>query len=85
MTEPYENQNEQPAWTEPNKNQNEQPTWEQNPKYYYTPPKKEKSGWPVGLVITVTLVCSLLAGALGAGSMYLATTIMDDAKPSTNS
>ena len=84
MTEPYENQNEQPTWTEPDKNQNEQPMWEQNPKYYYTPPKKEKSGWPAGLVITVTLVCSLLAGAFGAGGMYLATTFMDDAKPSTN-
>lgn len=84
MTEPYENQNEQPTWTEPNKNQNEQPMWEQNPKYYYTPPKKEKSGWPVGLVITVTLVCSLLAGALGAGGMYLATRFTYDIEPQTN-
>lgn len=86
MTEPYENQNEQPTWTEPKSEQpeskREQPVWEQMPNYHYTPPKKEKSGWPAGLVITVTLVCSLLAGAFGAGGMYLATTFMDDAKPS---
>jgi len=69
MTEPYENQNEQPIG---------------EPNYYYKPPKKEKSGWPAGLVITVTLVCSLLAGAFGAGGMYLATTFIDDAKPTTN-
>jgi len=73
MTEPYENQNEQPAWSEPVRPQNEQPTWTQNPNYYYIPPKKEKNGWSAGLVVTVTLVCSLLAGALGAGSMYLVT------------
>ena len=73
MTEPYENQNEQPAWSEPVRPQNEQPTWTQNPNYYYVPPKKEKTGWSAGLVVTVTLVCSLLAGALGAGSMYLVT------------
>ena len=91
MTEPFENQNEQSTWAEPkneqptwNEPKNEQPTWEQRPNYYYKPPKKEKSGWPAGLVITVTLVCSLLAGAFGAGGMYLATTFMDDAKPSTN-
>ena len=73
MTEPYENQNEQPAWSEPVRPQNEQPTWTPNPNYYYVPPKKEKTGWSAGLVVTVTLVCSLLAGALGAGSMYLVT------------
>ena len=91
MTEPFENQNEQPIWTEPKNEQptwtepkKEQPVWEPNPNYYYKPPKKEKSGWPAGLVIAVTLVCSLLAGAFGAGGMYLATTFMDDAKPSTN-
>jgi len=91
MTEPFENQNEQSTWTETKNEQsawsepkNEQPTWEQRPNYYYKPPKKEKSGWPAGLVIAVTLVCSLLAGAFGAGGMYLATTFMDDAKPSTN-
>lgn len=81
MSEPFENQNEQPTWSEP---KNEQPVWEQSTNYYYKPPKKEKSGWPAGLVITVTLVCSLLAGAFGAGGMYLATTFMDDAKPSSN-
>ena len=64
MSEPFENQNEQPTWSEP---KNEQPVWEQSPNYYYKPPKKEKSGWPAGLVIAVTLVCSLLAGAFGAG------------------
>ena len=88
MTEPFENQNEQSAWTEPKNEQpepkKEQPVWEPTPNYYYKPPKKEKSGWPAGLVITVTLVCSLLAGAFGAGGMYLATTFMDDVKPSTN-
>ncbi|MBQ7768357.1 MAG: trypsin-like peptidase domain-containing protein [Oscillospiraceae bacterium] len=91
MTEPFENQNEQSTWAEPKNEQsawsepkNEQPTWEQRPNYYYKPPKKEKSGWPAGLVIAVTLVCSLLAGAFGAGGMYLATTFMDDATPSTN-
>ena len=101
MTEPFENQNEQPIWTEPKNEQStwtepkqeqptwtepkkEQPVWEPNPNYYYKPPKKEKSGWPAGLVIAVTLVCSLLAGAFGAGGMYLATTFMDDATPSTN-
>ncbi|MBQ7329572.1 MAG: trypsin-like peptidase domain-containing protein [Oscillospiraceae bacterium] len=91
MTEPFENQNEQSTWTETKNEQsawsepkNDQPTWEQRPNYYYKPPKKEKSGWPAGLVIAVTLVCSLLAGAFGAGGMYLATTFMDDAKPSTN-
>ena len=86
MLEPYENQNSQPSWSEPAKtqneqsacsepvkSQNEQPTWTPNPNYYYVPPKKEKTGWSAGLVITVTLVCSLLAGALGAGSMYLVT------------
>ena len=90
MTEPFENQNEQPIWTEPKNEQptwtepkKEQPVWEPNPNYY-KPPKKEKSGWPAGLVIAVTLVCSLLAGAFGAGGMYLATTFMDDTKPSTN-
>ncbi|MBR5021982.1 MAG: trypsin-like peptidase domain-containing protein [Oscillospiraceae bacterium] len=81
MSEPFENQNEQPTWSEP---KNEQPVWEQSPNYYYKPPKKEKSGWPAGLVIAVTLVCSLLAGAFGAGGMYLATTFMDDSEPSTN-
>lgn len=91
MTEPFENQNEQSTWAEPqneqpawNEAKNEQPMWEQRPNYYYKPPKKEKSGWPAGLVIAVTLVCSLLAGAFGAGGMYLATTFMDDANPSTN-
>ncbi len=64
--------------TEPYENPNQQPPWEQNNAYYYTPPKKEKSGWPVGLVITVTLVCSLLAGALGAGGMFLATKLNSD-------
>ncbi len=68
--------------SEPYENQNEQPVWESTPNYYYTPPKKEKSGWPVGLVVTVTLVCSLLAGALGAGGMYLATEFFDDDEPS---
>ena len=91
MTEPFENQNEQSTWAEPKNEQsawsepkNEQPTWEQRPNCYYKPPKKEKSGWPAGLVIAVTLVCSLLAGAFGAGGMYLATTFMDDTTPSTN-
>ena len=70
--------------TEPYENPNQQPPWEQNNPYYYTPPKKEKSGWPAGLVITVTLVCSLLAGALGAGGMYLATAVMDDSEPAGN-
>jgi ABC-type dipeptide/oligopeptide/nickel transport system ATPase component len=83
-TEPM---NEQPAWAEPKQEhptwtepKQEQPMWEQNPNYYYKPPKKEKAGWPAGLVIAVTLICSLLAGAFGAGGMYLATTFMDDAK-----
>lgn len=39
----------------------------------YERPKKQKVGWPAGLVIAVTLVCSLLAGAFGAGGMYLVT------------
>ena len=68
--------------SEPYENQNEQPVWESTPNYYYTPPKKKKSGWPVGLVVTVTLVCSLLAGALGACGMYLATEFFDDDDPS---
>ena len=86
-TEP---QNEQPIWTEPKNEQpiwtepkNEQPSWEANTNYSYKPPKKEKTGWPAGLVITVTLVCSLLAGAFGAGGMFLATKFMDDATTDT--
>ena len=92
MLEPYENQNEQsswgesatpqnqqPIWTEPVRPQNEQPAFTPNTGYYYVPPKKEKSGWSAGLVITVTLVCSLLAGALGAGGMYLATKLDKEA------
>lgn len=70
--------------TEPYDNPNEQPSWDINPNSYYKPPKKEKSGWPVGLVITVTLVCSLLAGAFGAGGMYLATTLPDNSDQPTN-
>ena len=88
MTEPYENQNEQSVWTEPQIEQTthaepeqEQTVWEPKPNYYYKPPKKEKAGWPVGLVVTVTLVCSLLAGAFGAGGMYLATTLTQDSSP----
>lgn len=86
MTEPFENQNEYATRTEPSAPQNEQPTfsetskpqseqttWVPNPNYYYAPPKKEKAGWSAGLVITVTLICSLVAGALGAGGMYLVT------------
>ena len=80
--EPY--RSEQPTWSEPYKPQNEQPAWTPNPNYYYKPPKKERSGWSAGLVITVTLVCSLLAGALGAGGMYLATNFAEDPTPSSN-
>ena len=70
--------------TEPYDTPNEQPSWEASPNSYYKPPKKEKSGWSVGLVITVTLVCSLLAGAFGAAGMYLTTTLLDNNEPITN-
>ena len=57
----------QPIWEEP-KNEGPSP-WEQ-PLQYPQPPKK-KSGLSFGKVIAVALVCSLLGGALGAGSVLL--------------
>ena len=105
MTEPYENQNEHPSWVEPIETkpepntwsepaqpQNVQPVWSAPQNYYYTPPKKEKSGWSTGLVITVTLVCSLIAGAFGAiGTSLLtpfteeSTTLSDDSQQNDDS
>ena len=64
MYEPYENQDPQ----------------QEDSVYRYTPTqdepivqpaKKQKAGWSGGRVIALALICSLLGGALGAGSMML--------------
>ncbi|MBR4016199.1 MAG: trypsin-like peptidase domain-containing protein [Oscillospiraceae bacterium] len=57
MQEPYEN--------------NDSPTvWDSDNTYDYIPPKKEKKGWGSGRIIALALVCSILGGLFGAGSMY---------------
>lgn len=56
MNEPYENQEDFSPW---------------DSEYRYVPPKKEKKGWTSGKVIALTLSCSLLGGAVGAGGMLL--------------
>ena len=56
--------------SEPIEPKSEPIAWNPETNYQYTPPKKKKSGWSAGAVIAITLVCSLLGGAFGAGGMY---------------
>ena len=66
---------------EPFENQEEFPR-----EYVYTPPKKAKTGWSGKAVVALALICSLLGGALGAGSVLWAEEFFDepDAKPQQN-
>ena len=71
MNESYENHND-PTF--------EDPISEFHNEYHYTPPKKEKRGWSTGVLIVITLICSLLGGILGAGCMYLTGTLDGEAQ-----
>ena len=47
----------------------EKPDWEEN--FSYMEPLQVKKGMSAGKVITLAIVCALVAGALGAGLSFL--------------
>lgn len=49
------------------------PSWEEQEqkKYWVEPEQPKKTGLSAGKVVMIAIVCSLLAGALGAGSMLI--------------
>ena len=47
----------------------EKPEWDEQASHYY-PTHPQKKGLSNGKIIALTLVCSLLAGSLGAGAVY---------------